>query len=128
MKKNWKRKIIGGLCLSSAAFVFQACYGMPQDFGNDLLIEGIVKSKKTGLPVDGIKVSISNQMQYTATNSDGRFGFYIPQSDTVRIKFEDTSTRAIPYLKKDSLLSLVYQKHMCLTIELEENDENVKVD
>jgi hypothetical protein len=55
MKRDWKRKIIGGLCLTSIAFVFQACYGTPQDFGEDLLIEGQVKSKTTGLPIKGIK-------------------------------------------------------------------------
>lgn len=46
MKRDWKRKIIGGLCLTSVAFVFQACYGTPQDFGNDLLIEGVRHNKK----------------------------------------------------------------------------------
>ena len=53
MKRDWKRKIIGGLCLTSVAFVFQACYGTPQDFGNDLLIEGQVTSKISGLPIKG---------------------------------------------------------------------------
>ena len=46
MKRDWKRKIIGGLFLTSVAFVFQACYGTPQDFGNDLLIEGVRHNKK----------------------------------------------------------------------------------
>ena len=52
MKRDLKRKLIGGLCLTSIAFVFQACYGTPQDFGSDLLIEGEVKAKSTGLPIN----------------------------------------------------------------------------
>ena len=63
MKKDWKRKIYGGLWLTSIAFVFQACYGTPQDFGNDLLLTGQVNSKKTGLPVKGIKVSVVDGIQ-----------------------------------------------------------------
>ena len=55
MKRNWVRRIIGGISFTSALFVFQACYGTPQDFGFDLFIEGQVKSASTGLPVKGIK-------------------------------------------------------------------------
>ena len=42
MKSNWKKNLFKGLCLTSVAFVFQACYGTPQDLGYDLLIEGKV--------------------------------------------------------------------------------------
>ena len=77
MKRDWKRKIIGGLCLTSIAFVFQSCYGTPQDFGDDLLIEGQVKSKTSGLPIKGIKVSIADKIQYTNTDENGKFSFYI---------------------------------------------------
>ena len=51
MKTNWIKKLIGGLSLTSTMFIFQACYGTPQDFGMDVLIEGQVKSKTSGLPI-----------------------------------------------------------------------------
>ena len=90
MKKDWKRKIYGGLCLTSIAFVFQACYGTPQDFGNDLLLTGQVNSKKTGLPIKGIKVSVVDGIQYVPTDDAGKFSFYIGKTGSIRLKFEDT--------------------------------------
>jgi hypothetical protein len=89
MKMNWKRKLIGGLSLTTAMFIFQACYGTPQDFGLDLLIEGQVKAKTTGLPVKGIKVSVVELPQYLYTDSDGKFSFYTESADAITIKFED---------------------------------------
>ena len=48
MKSNWIRKIIGGMSLTTAMFIFQACYGTPQDMGLDMLVEGQVKSLTSG--------------------------------------------------------------------------------
>jgi len=105
MKRDWKRKIIGGLCLTSIAFVFQACYGTPQDFGNDLLIEGQVTSKNTGLPVKGIKVSVADQEQYTNTDENGKFSFYMEKLSSTRIKFTDVdSTKNGLFSNKDTLI------------------------
>ena len=105
--KDWKRKIIGGLCLTSIAFVFQACYGTPQDFGNDLLVEGLVKSKKTGLPIKGIKVSVADKVQYTNTNENGEFSFYIEKLQNTKIRFTDTdSTQNYLFSNKDTLVTI----------------------
>lgn len=30
--RNWVRILLGGFSMTSALFVFQACYGSPQDF------------------------------------------------------------------------------------------------
>ncbi len=107
MKRDWKRKIIGGLCLTSIAFVFQACYGTPQDFGNDLLVEGLVKSKKTGLPIKGIKVSVADKVQYTNTDENGKFSFYIEKLQNAKIRFTDIdSTQNILFSNKDTLVSI----------------------
>ena len=76
MKFNWTKKLLGGLCLSSVAFVFQACYGTPQDFEQDLQIEGTVVDKSTGSPILGIKVQLGGTLQYTYTDSLGRFYMY----------------------------------------------------
>lgn len=107
MKRDWKRKIIGGLCLTSVAFVFQACYGTPQDFGNDLLIEGQVKSKNTGLPIKGIKVSVADKVQYANTDENGKFSFYIEKLQNAKIKFTDVdSTQNIWFSNKDTLVTI----------------------
>ena len=99
MNRNWIRKVIGGLSLTSAMFVFQACYGTPQDFGLDLLVEGHVKSKISGFPIKGIKVSVSDNLQYDYTNDEGRFSFYTEKTDTLSILFEDIdSTQNGTYL------------------------------
>ena len=107
MKRDWKRKIIGGLCLTSIAFVFQACYGTPQDFGNDLLIEGQVKSKTSGLPIKGIKVSVDESVQYANTDENGKFSFYIEKLQNANIKFTDIdSTENIWFSNKDTLITI----------------------
>lgn len=107
MKRDWKRKIIGGLCLTSIAFVFQACYGTPQDFGNDLLVEGLVKSKKTGLPIKGIKVSVADKFQYTNTDENGKFSLFIEKSLNPKIKFTDIdSTENMSFSNQDTIVSI----------------------
>ena len=74
LKRNWIRKIIGGLSFTSAMFIFQACYGTPQDFESDLLIEGKVKAQATGLPIKGIRVSVVGEEQDLLTGETGSFG------------------------------------------------------
>jgi hypothetical protein len=126
MKREWKRKIIGGLCLTSVAFVFQACYGTPQDFGNDLLVEGQVKSKMTGLPIKGIKVSVAERVQYANTDENGKFSLYIDKLQHANIKFKDVdSTQNIWFSNKDTLITInesvlkSKQPKVYLNIELE---------
>ncbi len=89
MKSKFLRKLFGGLSFTTALFIFQACYGTPQDFGMDVYIHGLVKSKKTGLPVKGIKVSIVNNPQYLYTEEDGGFSLYTETAESCKIRFED---------------------------------------
>ena len=120
MKNNFLRKILGGISFTSALFIFQACYGTPQDFGMDLLIEGQVKSKTSGLPIDGIKVSITNNMQYIYTNEDGKFSLYTEMTNNIILSFEDIDlTENGIFIKKDTLLTN-YDKPIFLDIELTE--------
>jgi hypothetical protein len=120
MKKSWIRKIIGGLSLTTAMFVFQACYGPPQDFGLDMLIKGQVKSKTSGLPIEGIKVSVADSIQYDFTDYEGKFSFYTEITDSLNILFEDIdSTQNGLYVNKDTLIS-DYEDEIYLDIELEE--------
>jgi len=88
-RRKFLRVIFGTLSFSSALFVFQACYGPPEDFGMDVLIQGSVKSTVTNLPVPGIKVSIENQPQYEITDSEGKFRIYASEDSEYKILFED---------------------------------------
>ncbi|MCK7537136.1 MAG: carboxypeptidase-like regulatory domain-containing protein [Marinilabiliales bacterium] len=102
----WK-KIAGGLSFTTALFVFQACYGTPQDFGADAYIEGIVKSKTTGLPVKGILVSIPEYQQNLYTDANGFFSLYTVPDESCRIRFEDTDAELNGlFQSKDTLLSV----------------------
>jgi len=106
MKSGFMRKLVGGLSLSTAAFIFQACYGPPQDFGADVLIEGLVKSKKTGEPIKGIKVSVADNPQYQLTDEDGSFSFYTEIADTCKIMFADIdSDQNGAFVNKDTILT-----------------------
>jgi len=107
MKSKLVRKIIGGLSFTTALFVFQACYGTPQDFGADALITGVVKSKTTGLPVKGIMVSVPDYQQYLYTERDGTFSLYTVPDESCKITFRDNDAELNgTFLDKDTLLSV----------------------
>ena len=120
MKGNIIRKIIGGLSLTSAMFVFQACYGTPQDFGLDLLIEGQIKSKASGLPIKGIKVSVADNMQYETTDEEGKFSFYTEMLEGLTLQFQDIdSTQNGVFTARDTVITDLSEK-IYLDIALEE--------
>lgn len=120
MKKNIFGTIVGGLSLASAMFVFQACYGTPQDFGQDLLIEGQVKSKTSGLPIKGIKVSVAGNIQYATTDEEGKFSFYTERLEGLTLQFQDIdSTQNKIYSDTDTVLTDL-SKDVNLNILLEE--------
>ncbi|HOO84145.1 MAG TPA: hypothetical protein PLS94_06265 [Prolixibacteraceae bacterium] len=121
MKNSWIRKILAGLSFTSVLFVFQACYGTPQDFGLDLLIEGQVKAENTGLPLQNIKVSVSNNSQYAYTNQNGEFSFYTERTENIALTFADTdSLQNGLYVSKDTLLNNAAEK-VFVSISLSES-------
>jgi putative lipoprotein (rSAM/lipoprotein system) len=91
MKKIKIRNWLAGLSLTTAFFIFQACYGPPQDFGLDVLIEGKVVSEESGEPVPGIQIQSSGEsLQYTQTDDKGQFSFYVAKDSVYRLNFTDT--------------------------------------
>jgi len=107
-KRKILRRIFGALSLSSALFIFQACYGTPKDFGADIYIQGFVKSKTTNLPIPGIKVSITNQPQYEITDNTGKFKIYSTLENEYYLKFEDIDdVKNGAFLPKDTILTTV---------------------
>lgn len=120
MKRTWKRKLLGGLSLTSALFIFQACYGTPQDMGLDVFIEGRVKSEKTDKPVKGIKVSVVDKLQYEFTDEEGKFSLYTETAGSYELKFEDIDAGQNGiFVGKDTLLTNI-DKRAYLDITLEE--------
>ncbi len=120
MTSRFFRKIIGSLSLTSVAFVFQACYGSPQDFGLDVHLNGTVTSEKTGLPIKGIKVSVNEGYQYVETNEEGKYSFYVPLSDSLKVSFEDVDSLINGlYLPKDSVV-IANEEALTLDINLSE--------
>ena len=119
MRKPLLKTLISGFSFASALFVFQACYGMPQDMLNDLYISGQVVSQSSGLPVEGIKVEADEFMHYGLTNSDGFFEFYTPATDSLKLSIEDTDPASNgDFISKDTLL--INPDYVILNIALEE--------
>lgn len=107
-KRKILRRVFGVLSLSSALFVFQACYGTPKDMGSDVYIQGLVKSKTTNQPIPGIKVSILNHPQYELTDPAGNFKIYTSKEDSYTIRFEDiASNQSVKFLSKDTVIKIV---------------------
>lgn len=75
--RKWLRNIFGGISITAAAFVFQACYGPLPDESKDVKLTGTVKSKNTNVPIKGIKVTVNDEEYYYGiTDKDGKFDFY----------------------------------------------------
>jgi len=121
MNSKWLKRILGGLSFTAAIFVFEACYGTPQDMDADLYVEGTVKSESTGLPVPGIKVSLQNGEQYVLTDGEGAFSFYTWLSDSVKLRCDDVdSVQNGSYEAKETELNPVGD-HVVVEIKLKEN-------
>jgi len=120
MKRNWRKGIIGGLSFTSALFIFQACYGTPQDMYPEILYSGQVKSKTSGQTLAGIKVSLKGMQQYEYTDEAGEFLFFSEVVDQATLLFEDVDAAENgSYASKDTLL-LHPEEEVYLEIELEE--------
>ncbi len=105
MNYKWFRRIIGGLSFTSALFIFQACYGSPQDGFDDVLVEGQVTSSTTGKPLNGIQVEIPSQNRTLFTDADGRFSLYVMIDDSASVRFNEYDSIQNSYtLLKDTLI------------------------
>ncbi|MBO7069778.1 MAG: hypothetical protein J6S62_03330 [Bacteroidales bacterium] len=112
---KWLHNLLKGASLTTALFIFQACYGMPQNAMLDEYGEApmtfLVHSKATGAPVEGVLVQGSSNenggMAYRnlgVTDSNGVCKVNIPYYRNVRgpwLRFEDPSGN---YAVKDTVL------------------------
>ena len=108
--------------VTAVSFIFQACYGIPLDQGDDVTIRGSVKSKKTGKPVPGIMVSIDENTVFSdLTNSEGYFNIFLPRQDYYTVKFEDIDGMDNDGLFKQYITTV--EDESSLQVYLEEDDE-----
>lgn len=111
LKRRLFRSVFGFFSLSGMLFIFQACYGTPQDFGSDVLVQGHVVSAENNQAIDGIKVSVDGLPQYTTSAQDGSFNMYCPRQASYSFVFTDIDGEANGvYVQKDTLISLSSQE------------------
>lgn len=84
------RTVFGLFSLSGIMFAFQACYGTPKDFGQDILIKGTVTSAANKASIPGIKVLVNQSGQYDQSAADGTFAIYCERMTQYRLTFSDT--------------------------------------
>ena len=130
------RTLFGGVSLTAAAFVFQACYGPAPDYEDmDVRFSGNVRSQSTSLPVKGIKV-IANEdgYNYGITNDDGDFNFYTNirnlaynkgdlryTPDSVRVSFTDIDGTENGFFRDTTIIVNAKQKNeVFINMELKE--------
>ncbi|MCL2434526.1 MAG: hypothetical protein FWD09_00110 [Lentimicrobiaceae bacterium] len=130
------RTIFGCISFTAVAFVFQACYGTPQDMDFlDVRITGTVKSKTTDLPIEGIKVSIKDlPYDYGLTDTTGVFDFYaylpnyvhrvndsvVYKPDSLKIQFLDIDGIENGSFNDTTIYVPTYRKRIEIHVALEE--------
>lgn len=90
IRRKFLRTVFGVFSLSGILFAFQACYGTPQDFGQDIQIRGKVTSSANKSALPGIKVLVSESGQYTQSASDGTFSLWCERMPSYNLVFSDT--------------------------------------
>ena len=86
--KNPLKKILGAFSFATAMFIFQACYGAPQDTEMDVCVSGTVFSSDDNTPVKGIKILTDNNLT-AVTDDSGRFFIYTLPIDSLKLSFND---------------------------------------
>ena len=118
-KRKLFRAVFGVFSLSGIMFVFQACYGTPQDFGMDVTIKGKVISAVTKAPIPGIKVQVNPAGQYVQSNQDGDFSIYCERVPEYNLVISDMDgTQNGKYAACDTTVQLTDQAES-LTVNIE---------
>lgn len=86
----------------------------------DVYIAGQVKSKSTGEPIKGIRVSVENGIQYEVTDDQGRFSFYTERIEQMTVKFEDVDESENGLFQNADSLLTNFSDNIVLNINLED--------
>lgn len=87
-KQKALRWLFGSLTATSLMFVFQACYGMPNDEFL-ICIQGQVVSERTGQPIPNIEVKSLANTATVLTDEQGYFDIDIPFLEDLGLSFRD---------------------------------------
>ncbi|WP_163271649.1 carboxypeptidase-like regulatory domain-containing protein [Dysgonomonas sp. 511] len=115
--RKWAMRLFKGFSLTAVAFAFQACYGVPRDYGLDRYIGGRVVDAE-GKPLKDVVVWLNDSIQYTLTDELGGFYIYTRARGEHKLSFTAPGKNT-SYLKKDTLI-LTSTDSSSLVITLEE--------
>lgn len=118
--------LLKGVSFTGALFVFQACYGTPQDplynqYGTAPMTFSL-RSHTTGQPLEGIHISgkaygSENFLPLGITGADGRCQVEIPYSRNYEgpfIRFEDTEGQ---FAAKDTTLADLRERDIIIKLD-----------
>jgi hypothetical protein len=98
------KMVFRGISVSVVSLILQACFGIllpdtqTAEYGcppplppenQETSINGKVVSKKTGNPINGIKITIDGTGVSARTDMDGNFYLWVRIQDRYKLKFED---------------------------------------
>ncbi len=89
LRRYFFKQALGLFSVTALLFVFEACYGTPQAYEDDIEISGTVKSSLTGEPIKGISILLENEGRYISTDENGEFIIYAFPSNVYIITAED---------------------------------------
>ena len=121
---KWLHNLMKGASLTGALFVFQACYGMPQDpmfESGEAPMSFSLVSKKTGEPLQGIRIlsRVTDKASYQEIGTTGIDGscqvsiHYYRNQEGPYLRFEDPDG---PYAAKDTLLYDLRERNILIEL------------
>ena len=115
--------LLKGASLTTALFIFQACYGVPQpalyeDYGEAAMSFSLM-SKSTGEPLEGIVISGSVRsgkyyQELGVTGPDGRCSVNIPYIRNAQGPFLEFEDPAGNYMPKDTSLADLREREIVI--------------
>lgn len=87
-KQQLLRFLFGSFTATALMFVFQACYGMPNDTLY-IYVQGTVVSDVTGEPIPNIEVRSNTSSDTVRTDEMGQFFITVPSMTIPNLTFKD---------------------------------------
>ena len=117
--------ILRGSTLATALFIFQACYGMPQDRSEQFIYEARIKvTDAKGQALEGVKCSVKNyyMSEFTeqdVTGADGMLNISVAVPGQVAIRYVDLRFEAEGFNVKDTTINDVTSPEPDFSVKLE---------